>query len=254
MVPTVSGGTKVKARGGWSALGAVVAGSTMALMIVPALMGGSPTARSTVVDTEIAGAVEQRGSDLPVAPTASASVLRVSANACGARSHGSGFVVAEGLIVTAAHVVGDAGLVRLDMGSTVATGEVLGRFADGRDIALIGIDTGDGPLPQAGELPGIGGAITMVGYPGDQRRTVSVGLRTDPLPTTADVVTGELLGVAAPTGEGFSGGPALDGSGNLLGVVVAAEVGTGTSIVVRLPNPAALADVELLPNTCPTVS
>jgi len=163
-------------------------------------------------------------------------------------------VVAEGLVLTAAHVVGDAALVRLDMGSTVATGEVLGRFADGRDVALIGIDTGDGPLPQAGELPGVGGAITMVGYPGDQRRTVSVGVRTDPLPTTADVVNGELLGVAAPTGEGFSGGPALDGSGHLLGMVVAAEVGTGTSIVVRLPNPAGITDVELVPNTCPPVS
>jgi len=163
-------------------------------------------------------------------------------------------VVADGLIATAAHVVGDAGLVRLDLGSTVATGEVLGKFADGRDIALIKIDTGDLVLPQVGEIPGVGGAITMVGYPGGQRRTVSVGPRIEPLPTTGDVINGELLGVSASTGEGFSGGPALDGSGRLLGVVVAAEVGTGTSIVVGIPDAASVSDMELIANECPPAS
>jgi len=225
-----------------------------AAMLAISLTVANDSGRDTAISTRIGGVVEQRSTDLSPAPTATMPVVKVSVNACGERSQGSGFVVADGLVVTAAHVVGNAGLVRLDMGSNVVTGEVLGQLADGRDIALIAIDTGRLSAPTPGAPPSIGGAVTMVGYPGGQRRTVSVGPRTNPLPTTSRAVAGELIGVSAPTGEGFSGGPALDAAGHLVGVVVAAEAGTGTSIVVALPDAETLADAPLSPNVCTPVT
>jgi len=234
----------------------VLAASVLAAaaMLVITLTAANGSGSEVPVATAIGGVVEQRSTDLSPVATASMPVVKVSVNACGQRSHGSGFVVADGLVVTAAHVVGDAGLVRLDLGSNVVTGEVLGRLADGRDIALIAIDTGRLSAPTPDAAPSIGAAITMVGYPGGQRRTVSVGPRTNPLPTTSRAVVGELIGVSAPTGEGFSGGPALDAAGHLVGVVVAAEAGTGTSIVVALPDAETLADAPLSPNVCAPVT
>jgi len=228
--------------------------AAVAMMLLFALAATHVVDHESTVATMIGGAVEQRSTDMLPAATSALPVVKVSVNACGVRSHGSGFVVAKGLVLTAAHVVGDAGLVRLDMGSTSATGEVIGRLADGRDLALIAIDTGRLSAPIPGDFPAVGAAVTMVGYPGGQRRTVSVGPSTTPLPTTSRALAGELIGVSASTGEGFSGGPAIDASGHLVGVVVAAEAGTGTSIVVALPDAESLAEAPLVPNSCPPVT
>jgi len=238
------------ARGLWVGLGVAAAAAVLAISSAISTDHGSDPA----VPTMVGGAVEQRLSDLSPAPNAAMPVVKVSVSACGARSHGSGFVMADGLVLTAAHVVGDAGLVRLEIGSNVVTGEVLGRLADGRDLALIAIDTGQLSIPTAGAAPAAGEAVTMVGFPGGQRRTVSVGPRTSPLPTTMRAVVGQLIGVSAPTGEGFSGGPALDAAGRLVGVVVAVEIGTGTSIVVAVPDLESLADAPLEPNGCAPVT
>jgi len=203
----------------------------------------------------VAGAVEQRTGEFSAAPTAALAVVRVSANACGDRSSGSGFVVADGFVLTAAHVVGDAGLVRIDIGPRATTGEVIGRFADGRDIAVIKVDTGTLPVVAQGVLPPMGGPITIVGHPRGGPISASVGARVSPLPTTADVVVapnGTLIGLSAVAGRGFSGGPALDAYGRLIGMVVAAEPGTGSTIVVPVGDPVDVARTDVLPNICPS--
>jgi len=214
----------------------------------PAAVGSAPSGRDVI--TVVAGAVEQRTGEFSAAPTAGLTVVRVSVSACGGRSSGSGFVAGDGVVLTAAHVVGDAGLVRVDIGPRVATGEVLGRFADGRDVAVIGIDTGSSAEPVPGTLPPLGRPVTMIGLPAGGPRTVSVGARVEPLPSTAEAVHGRLIGVASPSGRGFSGGPAVDADGGLIGMVVAAEVGTGATIVVPVGDPADLSAIDLVPNTC----
>jgi len=209
--------------------------------------------RDMAVVTVVAGAAEQRTDDFAVAPTAALAVVRVSVNSCGERSSGSGFVVANGMILTAAHVVGDAGLVRIDIGARAATGEVMGRYADGRDIAVIKIDTGTLPQATRGTIPPLGDPITIVGHPQGGPITASVGARVEPLPTTSDAVPvpdGGLIALSAVAGRGFSGGPAVDADGRLIGIVVAAESGTGNTIVIPVGDPAEVAGVELIPNIC----
>ncbi len=205
---------------------------------------------SSAVATQVAGVVSQQIGDFDPAPISGVSVVRVSATTCGARSTGSGFVVSDGLVLTAAHVVGDAKLVRVDMGATSGTGEVLGRFADDRDIAVIAMDTASTSMPRASTLPDIGDPVTIVGHPAGGVRVVSVGARVDLAPQVAGRVVGDTIGVASHSGLGFSGGPAFDGDGNLVGMVVAAEIETDTTIVVAFNRLGDLSEVPLAEGSC----
>jgi S1-C subfamily serine protease len=202
----------------------------------------------TDVLTAVAGAVEIRQHDLTPASLGDLLVVKVSVTACGDRSSATGVVIGEGLIITAAHVVGDAGLVRIDGPSTI-TGEVLGVFADGRDLALIEVDTGAIAAPTLASAPELGDPITVVGYPGGGARTTTVGPHVDAPDLAAQLFRGALVGLDADIGVGFSGGPAVDADGNLIGIVVGAETATGMGIVSVLGDPID-ADTPLLEGRC----
>lgn len=213
----------------------------------------SPTttrADNTIV-TEVGGAVVERRGDVTPAPTDGVIAVQVSVTSCGDRSSGTAVLVDDDLLLTAAHVVGDAGLVRIDHRGSVLTGEVLGMFADGRDLALIQLDASMvEPLP-AGVMPSMGGSITVVGHPGGGPRTVVAGPRVGVAVVAGQVTRGELVAVDASTPPGVSGGPALDSDGNLIGILVATETATDTGIVAVIDNPATLADTPLVPGVCP---
>lgn len=210
----------------------------------------TPTAAPTV-ETEVLGTVEEREPSVVAADASHLIVVQVAATACGDRSSGSAVLVDHDLLVTAAHVVGDAGLVRIDHGTQVLTGEVLGVFADGRDLALIELDASMvAPLPPAA-VPSAGEPITFVGHPEAGPRTVVVGERTDVPYLAQQLHRGELLAAAVSVAPGMSGGPAINAAGELLGITVAEETATRTAIVARIDDPADLAETRLEPGRCP---
>lgn len=243
--------------GTWAVLGIAVAVGLLTLgigvavgpVMAPPADGRGPAG---VPDhSRVAGAVVERRSNAEPGPTDHLVVVKVAATACGARSSGTGVLVDDDLLVTAAHVVGDAGLVRVDHGLQVLTGEVLGVVRDGRDLALIELDASMvRPLPPARTL-GPAAPITLVGHPDGGPRTVVVGPRTAVPQLASRLHVGELLAVAAPVPPGMSGAPAVDAAGDLVGIAVAEETGTRTAIVTRIPDPGALADAELEPGRCP---
>jgi len=253
--------------GEWSSLRGsqvLVAGLLVALCVLAVGAGAvslstaranaeSPTTtRGDTTITEVGGAVVERRGDLRPAPTDGVTVVQVSVTTCGDRSAGSAVLVDDDLLLTAAHVVGDAGLVRVDHRGVVLTGEVLGVFADGRDLALIRVDASMlGPLP-GGTVPEAGQAITVVGHPGGGPRTVVVGPRVEVTPLAGRLTAGELVAVDASTPPGVSGGPALDPDGNFIGILVATETAIDTGIVVAVDDPSSLADTPLVAATCPT--
>ena len=138
----------------------------------------------------------------------------------GRRGRGSGFVVAEGRVVTNAHNLRDRTTqVRFADGRT-AQGTVTGADLDG-DLVVLDVDTGSAPpLVWAAELP----------TPGDTVLTLTAG-RHQPRATWGQVTAadrgfrgprGRVIAGAiehtAPSASGSSGAPVLDTGGKVVGV------------------------------------
>ena len=249
--------------GGWSLIAVALGAAVLAFGLGAVLAGGLSEREeradvadgaAPAVETQVLGAVEARTTSTTPVEAADAShlvVVQVAATACGERSNGSAVLVDHDLLVTAAHVVGDAGLVRIDHGSQVLTGEVLGVLGDGRDLALIELDASMvQPLPAAA-VPATGEPITFVGHPESGARAEIVGIRTDVPHLARQLLHGELLAASVSVPAGMSGGPAINAAGELLGITVAEETGTETAIVARIDDPSLLADSYLVPGHCP---
>jgi trypsin-like peptidase/colicin V production protein len=159
-------------------------------------------------------------------------VVKVIGTACGVGVEGTGWVAANDLVVTAAHVV--AG----EENTTIRIpGQVLPRLADvvlldvHNDVAVLHVEgIGLKPLPLAD--PRSGAAVAIIGYPLDG------GLRATPgrIGLTATVLTQDALGhgpvartITAVAGEvehGDSGGPAVDAAGRVQSSIFAARLGS----------------------------
>ena len=151
---------------------------------------------------------------------ARASVVRITADACGLGVEGSGWVAARHEVVTAAHVVAGATDIRVE--GLPAQALVVDR---GQDIAVLRVPGLDArPLPIAD--PREGAAVAILGYPEDgpfDARAGRVGVTADVL------VNGGLREITAVSGlirHGNSGGPAVDGAGRVEATIFAARVGT----------------------------
>ncbi len=243
------------------ALGRLLAPSTVAASgAVPAEVTGvviaGPDVHRPATDpprTEIADAVSLRrnGSSEP-APTDQLVVVQVSVSACDARSLGSGVVVADGLLLTAAHVVGNAGLVRIDYRGVTVTGEVLGVLGDGRDVALVALDAPLAGPVAVGAVPEPGRPLTLVGHSGGGILSTAVGPVVELAPAVeAGGGSGEIVGVDVSIDAGISGGPAVDSTGAIVGLVVAKETSTDTALIVALPDLSTIGSADVVPGTCP---
>lgn len=153
-------------------------------------------------------------------------------------SHGTGFAVAPGRIVTNAHVVAEAsrnGELRVAIVPPESGGAVFGRIlavSPKNDLALIGVDDGKlrlPPLALAGGARQDSGEVAAVGYPMNVDK--AQGLSIDDIFSAQPPVKsrGFLSGYrpsrdfdtvlhTAPIARGNSGGPLLDGCGRVLGV------------------------------------
>jgi serine protease Do len=135
---------------------------------------------------------------------------------------GSGFVLADGRVLTNAHNVrGDQVVVTSADGNT-AEGSVAGRDIDG-DLAIIDVATGDAPaLPWLSAVAAdIGTPVFALSNPGGRGLRVTSGFvsgveRTFRGPRGRHI-TGSLEHTA-PLLPGSSGGPVLDAGGQLLGI------------------------------------
>lgn len=240
------------------ALGTLAVGGGFAALLSPssvAANGTEVTGRTesaAPVETNIgeAAAATRRG-DVTPADTSGLTVVQVSVSTCGFRSAGSGVVVADGLLLTAAHVVGDAELVRIDQGGITVTGEVLGVLGDERDVALVAVDAPmSNPVP-AGASPELGAALTLVGQPDGQPLTVATGEVVAVAESVASLAGGgDIVGVDVTIAEGMSGGPAVDANGAIVGLTVAKELATDTALIVALPDLATIDRAALVPGEC----
>jgi serine protease Do len=145
----------------------------------------------------------------------------------GERSHGSGFIISQdGLVITNAHVAeGAPSVVTLMMadGKTEIPADVVGFARAGVDLAVLKIN-GKRKLPIVklanSKSIEVGNQVYAIGTPlaESNQNTFSMGivsaLRTDRIQHTAG------------TNQGNSGGPLLNGSGEVIGVNTEIAVAT----------------------------
>ncbi|REJ04291.1 serine protease [Microbacterium bovistercoris] len=191
-----------------------------------------PTIDGLLDESDLANAPDPGEIDTedPALAAAARSVAKVSgmAPACGVVSSGSGFVVADDLIVTNAHVVAgvDAPIVELP-GEPARDGRVV-YFDPVDDLAVVAADVRADPLPLADTLQAGDGGVVQ-GYPhGGPFRTVPAGVIRAGALLIDDIYgmsTAErsVYTLQADVQPGNSGGPLLTQSGAVAGVVFARD-------------------------------
>jgi serine protease Do len=156
---------------------------------------------------------------------------------------GSGVVVADGQVLTCAHVLrGDEVAVTFGEGRTV-DGRVAGADAD-LDLAVVAVDTGDAPAvawePERAAELGLGSAVLALADPSGQGLRVTFGLvsatgRRFRGPGGRRI--GGSIEHSAPLPRGSSGGPLVDPEGHLLGLNAVRREG---GLILAVPADAAV--------------
>lgn len=180
---------------------------------------------------DLAGLVPNSGvGTLPAAQVSAASaaaapsVVKIEGTGCGS-VEGSGFVTDGGLVVTNAHVV--AGATALTVTDRRGTHRAESLIVDGAaDIAVLRADSVQAPaLSLTTEPVANGTPAVILGYPGDGALTAVPAVVAQKLPVLESRIGGtglvsrEVYRLDAAVRPGNSGGPLLDTSGQVIGVV-----------------------------------
>ncbi|MEO8083405.1 MAG: S1C family serine protease [Ardenticatenales bacterium] len=156
-----------------------------------------------------------------------------------ARRPSSGILIGPGRVLAADHAIErDSDLRVVDADGRVLAAEVAGRDPSS-DLAALRVPGLDGPAATAAPGARVGQLLAAVGRPGADGVQASLGIVSavgGPLRTRRGGVVAGVLRTDAVPFPGFSGGPIVDLSGRVLGVLTTGLVGG-----VALAIPAALA-------------
>jgi S1-C subfamily serine protease len=172
----------------------------------PAVLGSYSSAQETVAD------IVKRSSDAVV-------LIVISDSAGQETALGSGFLVsADGEIVTNHHVIKEAhsAIVKLSNGAFFPVTGVLASDAD-KDLAIIKVNGKDLPFLTLGDIDKLhtGDHVVAIGSPLGLEGTVSDGI----VSAIRDVADKKWIQTTAPVSHGNSGGPLLDMSDHVVGVI-----------------------------------
>jgi S1-C subfamily serine protease len=168
--------------------------------------------------------------------------LRVRNRTCLGVGSGSGFAVADRLLVTNRHVVAGADVLQVSTWDGQSIDVDVSAVAAGDDLALVLTRQ---PLPAVmplGSPARPGDEVVAIGYPGGDAIEFSEGRvidRVDGTPFGESTTTLRLTNRIVP---GNSGGPVIDADGDVVGVVFALEVATGHGLAVPVETLQALTD------------
>ncbi len=174
---------------------------------------------------------------------AAGSVVRVLGTACGLGVEGSGWVAADGLVVTNAHVVAGEQDTTVQRGGTGRRHRATLVALDPRnDVAILRVAGLAAPALRLTEDPGSGTGAAILGFPGNGPYDV----RAARLASTRTVVTEDAYGrgplqrsITTFRGlvrPGNSGGPVVDDRGRVLATVFATAGGARVRTGYGVPN------------------
>lgn len=179
------------------------------------------------------------------------SIVRIRNTACAELSVGSGWLTADGSILTNRHVVEHAHEIDLltwdgiDLAATdvsVATeldvARVSGSWSNDPELVPLSIRA-DRVRPEE--------PIMIVGFPEGQQLAVSSGVAVGYGPDP-DEPTIEVLKLTTPVAPGNSGGPALDAESRVVGIAYARDLATNEALVIPIQAVEALPATAFHPN------
>jgi S1-C subfamily serine protease len=168
----------------------------------------------------------------PVVRQARSSVLKVRgrARSCSRALEGTAFVIAPQRVITNAHVVAGTDRVQVETSDGTLDATVV-TYDPETDVAFLKVPGLRAPVLTLADKPAISGLSGLVlGYPLDGPYTASAARVRDrihlrgPDIYNATTVVRNVYTVRAVVRSGNSGGPLLDGSGHVLGLVFGAAV------------------------------
>ncbi|MCD1144304.1 serine protease [Kocuria sp. LUK] len=155
--------------------------------------------------------------------TVGTGVIPISTTTCDGASAGSGFLVDDTLIATAAHVVADAVSVQVGPAGAVREAEVVG-YSEEADLALLRIEepvTGH-VFTWTAEPPRLGQEVSALGYPLSGGFSAALGVVSSLDPRVESFSdTARYVQTDAAVNPGNSGGPLVSVEGDVVGVVFA---------------------------------
>jgi S1-C subfamily serine protease len=185
------------------------------------------------------------------------SVVRVLGTACGLGVEGSGWVAAEGLVVTNAHVVAGQSDTTVQLGGTGPHLPASAMAYDSTDdVAVLRVSGLDAPALAMRTRVSAGTPAALLGFPQNgsfDARPVRLGAVRRGLSDDAyghGPVTRSIVPLRGVVRHGNSGGPLVDSGGRVAGTVFASTIGTSRRGGYAIPNPvvaAVLARAERAP-------
>lgn len=182
------------------------------------------------------------------------STVRVRSLGCRRFGLGSGFVLPDGVVVTNRHVIEQPRDVTVSTWDGRSFPVRVTGVATDSDLALLQLDD-EADLPVV-ELRGtaveIGEEVVVVGYPGGGAAEVAAGRVLGWVDGTVLGEPAEVLRIEVAVAQGSSGGPVLDRSGRVVGVIFAVEVDAGVGLAVPVETVLERLDTEVLvtPDPC----
>ena len=179
----------------------------------------------------------------PEVRAAAPSVVRLRGTACGLGVEGSGWVAAENVIVTNAHVVAGQDDTVVEVGGEPPRYEARAVHVDAKnDLAVLRVTGLPAPALELAPDPGAGTSGAILGYP----QNGPYDVRAARLGPTRQVLSQDAYGrgpvrrtMTALRGlvrSGNSGGPVVGGDGRVLTTVFAATTGGGRRGGYGVPN------------------
>ncbi len=166
----------------------------------------------------------------PDVEDAEASVLKITGtNDCGRGVEGSGFVYADGRVMTNAHVVAGVDDPVVEIGGDTVSAEVV-HYDEDVDVAVLALDTSGLPFLAFDDEAREGDGVAILGYPQDGPYDVQVGrIRAEQRLRSPDIygdgsVLREVYSLRGLVRPGNSGGPIVSSAGDVVGMVFAASV------------------------------
>lgn len=185
-----------------------------------------------------------------IATTAAFSTVKVVGDACGYQQEGSGFVVGHGLVVTNAHVVAGEPQTTIEMGAVTYKATVV-LYDPSFDLALLRTTAPLGPvLTLSTQLVARGTQGAVLGYPENGPLTVSrAGVTANIVAQGRDIygnglVTRDFYSIDADVLPGNSGGPLVDATGQVVGMVFSRST-VYSGVGYALASPGVLSRVAL---------